>query len=392
MWGTGASSTQCEGAAPASDWLAWEAGGHAPPSGDGNGFGSRYREDFALLARLGLAHHRLSVEWARLEPEPGRHDDAAVAHYRDVLAAAREAGVSPWVCLHHFTLPRWVAALGAFTSPETRTTFWRRHVDFVAETFGDLVAGWQPVNEPNYYPHGAYGGDGLPPGHRDRTQRALVNEEIQLATAEAAVRLRQTGRPVSSVLALTCFVPLDDEPETAATVERYYATAWTPTLGLFRDGVLRVPGRQPVERADLAAAFDLIGFSYYSNTGVRAGRPVAYPADAPRSALGYGIDASGVGAVIDRLHAEVPAAPLLVAEFGVGTDDDDLRAAYLADGLQAVHEAIGRGVDVRGLFHWTAVDNYEWLHGFDVRFGLIDADRTIKPSAAVLAAEAGGTI
>ena len=105
MWGTGASSTQCEGAAPASDWLAWENAGRAPRSGDGNGFAHRYAEDFALLASLGLTHHRISIEWARIEPEPGVHDQAAVEHYLAVLSAARAAGVEPWVCLHHFTAP-----------------------------------------------------------------------------------------------------------------------------------------------------------------------------------------------------------------------------------------------------------------------------------------------
>src|SRR4051812_3814516 len=91
-WGRGASATQCEGAAPASDWLAWERAGRAPASGDGNGFGTRYAEDFAGLAALGLTHHRLSIEWARIEPEPGRRDPEAVEHYLEVLLAARAAG------------------------------------------------------------------------------------------------------------------------------------------------------------------------------------------------------------------------------------------------------------------------------------------------------------
>ena len=82
LWGTGASSNQCEGASPASDWWDWERAGRAPVSGDGNGFASRYVEDFALLAELGLRHHRLSIEWARMEPERGRRDPKAVAHYR----------------------------------------------------------------------------------------------------------------------------------------------------------------------------------------------------------------------------------------------------------------------------------------------------------------------
>src|SRR5580698_2516629 len=97
MWGTGASSTQCEGAAPASDWWDWERQGRAPISGDGNGFAKRFAEDFAIYASLGLTHHRLSIEWARIEPEEGIYDRAAIEHYREMLAAAHEAGVTPWV-------------------------------------------------------------------------------------------------------------------------------------------------------------------------------------------------------------------------------------------------------------------------------------------------------
>jgi beta-glucosidase len=157
---------------------------------------------------------------------------------------------------------------------------------------------------------------------------------------------------------------------------------------LFRDGMLRVRGREPVERPDLAGSFDLIGFSYYATIGVRGGRLVPHPEDAPLSPLGYGIWADGLGLVLDRLHGELPGVPLLVAEYGIGTDDDEARAAYLERGLQVTNDAIARGVDVRGFFHWTGVDNYEWLHGFDVSFGIIDRDRNVRPSASVLQREA----
>src|SRR4029079_1180805 len=113
-WGTGASSAQTEGASPASDWWDWEQAGRVPISGAGNGFATRYAEAFALLAHLGLTHHRLSIDWARIEPEEGRRDEAAVQHYRAVLTAARDAGIEPWVTLHHFVLPRWVAERGGF--------------------------------------------------------------------------------------------------------------------------------------------------------------------------------------------------------------------------------------------------------------------------------------
>lgn len=384
MWGTGASSTQCEGAAPASDWWDLERAHGAPDSGDGNGFAQRYAEDFGLLADLGLTHHRLSIEWARIEPEPGRRDPAAIDHYREVLTAAHDAGIVPWVCLHHFTHPRWFTASGGFLLKPNRTEVWARHVDFVADTFGDLVGGWQPVNEMNYYAMLAYGGEGWPPQHDDPVERAAADEAIQLATAEAAVRLRSTGAPVASIFGLSAFVAHDDTPETAATVNGLYASMWDPGIGLFREGVLRVPHREPVERPDLAGCFDMVGFSFYANTGVRGRRRERHPIDAPRSPLGYGIDGGGLSIVLERLHEIVPDTALLVAEFGVGTDDDEFRAEYLRRGLAAVEGALAGGIDVRGLFHWTAVDNYEWHHGFDVSFGIIDRDRTVRPSALVL--------
>ena len=390
MWGTGASSTQCEGAAPASNWIDWEREGNAPRSGDGNGFATRYAEDFALYTQLGLTHHRLSIEWARVEPERGVHDPEAIEHYRAVLSSARDAGVAPWVCLHHFTLPRWFGADGGFLVEENRTDAWARHVDFIAETFGDLVAGWQPVNETNYYATAAYRAGGWPPNHDDIDEWFTAMEAIHLATAEAAVRLKQTGAPVSSIFGLSTVEPHDDSEATRTRERRVYEINWDIGLGLFRDGVLRVPRREPVERPDLQGCFDLIGFSYYSAIGVDEGRLVPHPAGAPISPLGYGIWADGVGRVLDRLHAELPGTPLLVAEYGIGTDDDEERAAYLLRGLEVTNEAITRGIDVRGFFHWTGVDNYEWLHGFDVSFGIIDADRAVRPSAQVLRAEALG--
>jgi beta-glucosidase len=388
LWGTGASSTQCEGAAATSDWLAWEQNGHAPPSGEGNGFATRYAEDFGILADLGLVHHRLSLEWARLEPEPGVHDPGAVAHYRAVLSAARAAGISPWVCLHHFTLPNWFLAEGGFLVEANRTDLWRCHVEFIAETFGDLVHGWQPVNEINYYARAAYGGRGWPPGHHDRGEVAVVHEAIHLAAAEAAVTLRQTGGPVASIFGLSPTIPHDDDPETHAMARRLFEYYWAPGLGLFRDGVLETPGRPPLERPDLAGSFDMVGFSYYAAMGIREGKLAVHPPSAPVSPLGYGLWADGVGEVLERLHAELPGTPLLVAEYGIGTDDDAVRTAYLERGLEVVQKAIRSGIDVRGLFHWTAVDNYEWLHGFDIHFGLIDGKRIVRPSAHVLQREA----
>ena len=388
MWGTGASSTQSEGAAPHSDWIEWERTGHAPNSLNGNEFGTRYANDFALLSNLGLTHHRLSLEWARIEPSEGVYDQQAISHYRDMLIAANSAGIQPWVCLHHFTLPKWFADLGGFLVNNNRVTYWTRHVDFTANTFGDLVFGWQPVNETNYYPAAAYLGRGWSPGHNDRDEYRTVSQQMHLATAEAAVRLKQTGKPVASIFGLSTPELLDDSPATNEFATRFYNANWNAGIGLFRDGVLNFADRDPIVRPDLQGSFDLLGFSYYCANGVRNGHIVPYPETNDPSPLGYSIWPDGLGLVLDRLHTELPNTPLLIAEYGVGTGDDSLRTEYLRAGLDITHDAIARGIDIRGLFHWTAVDNYEWLHGFDLQFGIINADRTMKPSAKLLQREA----
>jgi beta-glucosidase len=181
---------------------------------------------------------------------------------------------------------------------------------------------------------------------------------------------------------------MDEEPDSLEAVTRHYDALWAPGLGLLRDGVLRVPHRDAVRRDDLAGAFDLLGFSYYATVGFRGGARAPYPDGAPRSPLGYAIYADGLGLVLDRLDADLSGTPILIAEYGIGTDDDDERSAYLQRGLAITHDALDRGIDVRGFFHWTAGDNYEWLHGYDVRFGLIDRDRHVKTSAIVLQREA----
>ena len=389
IWGTGASSTQCEGAAPASDWIDWERAGRAPRSGEGNGFARHYREDFELYAATRLTHHRLSIEWARIEPEEGRHDPAAIDHYREVLSAARESGVEPWVCLHHFTLPRWFANRGGFAETSNREGAWRRHVEFVVETFGDLVAGWKPVNEPVAYAAAGWLGYGFPPGRNDFEEFAQVLENVQLANFEAAVRLRQTDLPVASIHNLSAVHPVGESAEGIADV--FDAVLWGTWLGIMRDGILRVPGRWPVECSELADAFDLLGFSYYSAMGVREdGAQVPYPEHAPVSPLGYGIWSPGLRLVLERLHRELPGMPLLVSEYGLGTADDSERCAYLLEGLDIVAESVSKGVDLRGFFHWTGVDNYEWLHGYDVSFGIFDRERRARESGGVLAEAIGG--
>jgi beta-glucosidase len=402
-WGTGASSTQTEGAAPRSTWKAWEDAGRAPASGEGNGFATDFAADLRQFASLGLTHHRLSLDWARLEPEPGRHDPAAVEHYRQVLGAARDAGVSPWVCLHHFTLPGWFADdEGGFTDERARTYLWPRHVDWVAETFGDLVFGWKPINEPVAYALLGWLRGSIPPGRRDVAGFAEAVEAVLLANHEAWRLLRSGDQPTCTIMSLMPVYPSwrsGDERERGpaeANARLVDDVVWGSWMRALTDGVLAVPGRAGIEVPEMAGSFDLIGFSYYYALAVGADLSFGpYPPDAPVGPLGLAPWAEGLGIVLRRLAEELPGRPFVIAECGLGmptdADDDDRRCAYLEECLTITREAIADGVDVRGFFHWTGVDNYEWNQGYDTAFGLIRRDRTAKASAEVARRWATGT-
>ena len=363
--GTAASSTQAEGAAPASDWYALEKAGLVPPTGDGNGFGTRYAEDFALYAQYGLMHHRLSVEWARIEPEEGRRDPAAIEHYLSVLQAAHAAGVSPWVCLHHFTLPGWFTEMGegGFVDDRARSYFWARHVAFCAETFGDLVFGWKPINEPAAYASLYYQG---------AARRFDVLGATLLAQRDAWRELRGGGKPVATIHNLSPIFGSSEKRE---------AMIWNVWMRADRDGVLALPGRAEREVPDLREACDIVGFSYYSAMAADGG---VYPPGARVGPMGYAPWSEGLGIVLRRLHDELPGRPLLICEHGVGTDDDEWRCDVLRESLAIVDEARADGIDLRGFFHWTGVDNYEWLHAFDVQFGCFTRDREPRGSAELL--------
>jgi len=381
-WGTGASSTQAEGAAPASDWYALEERGVVPRSGDGNGFGVRYAEDFSLYASFGLTHHRLSIEWARIEPEEGRRDGAAIEHYRTVLSAAADAGVSPWVCLHHFTVPGWFAETGegGFLDDHARSYYWARHVAFCAETFGDMVFGWKPINEPSAYAF-IYSAAARP----DASKRFDLLGAMLLAQRDAWRELRGGGRPVATIHNLSPVFQVADTVPASRALRSYEEGIWNVWMRADRDGVLELPGRVAREVPDLKEACDLVGFSYYSATGIGDdGRPVPYPRDARVGPMGYAPWSEGLGLVLHRLHDELPGRALLVCEHGVGTDDDAWRRDVLSASLEEVESALRDGIDVRGFFHWTGVDNYEWNHGFTVQFGLFDRDREPRESAELL--------
>ncbi|GAA3439230.1 family 1 glycosylhydrolase [Kutzneria kofuensis] len=380
-WGSGASAVQVEGASPADDWSRWTSAGNAPPSYDGNGFARRYREDFALLRELGLTDHRLSINWARVEPVEGRLDQDAVDYYRAVLSAARDAGLRMWVCLLHSAIPVWFADVGGFAG-DRASAAWLRWVDLAAALFGDLVGGWMPVNLPTSYAQKAYLTGTFPPGRRDPEQFAAVLATVHAGDFEAALRLREaTGKPTCSNEAVLPLYPADDRPETATAVALLDEVVWDSWLNLARE-------------PRYADAFDLIGFSYYYAMSVTStGAPAPFPAGGRPGPLGYVPWPDGIAVVLDRLHRELPGARIVVAEVGYGDTgglDDTARCEYLHRAFEHIAAAQDDGMRIEGVSIWTGIDNYEWLAGRSVSFGLFDADRRPRRSASLIRSLTGG--
>ena len=389
-WGTGASSTQTEGAAPRSDWYAWERGGHGRrASGDGNGFATRYAEDFQLFAEHGLTHHRLSLEWARLEPEPGRHDPAAVEHYRagaDAPPATPGSRCGP-ACTTSPCPAGSARTRAASSTDQARGCYWHRHVDWVAETFGDLIFGWKPINEPR----------------RLRPARLAARACTRPGVADdgpfaEALRGDPPGQPRGLAPAAQrrpagghdpqphprCIAAVrSTEPATSATqaderARRFDDVTWCWTRAL-RDGVLAGAGPAAIEIPDMAGSFDLVGFSLLlrpdrvrrRHSGPTRPTPGSAPWGTPRGPRGSASCCAGwptscpagpAGRRVRRRHRRRRRG-------GVGCcATASTRSSWRVDD----------GIDIRGFFHWTGVDNYEWDYGFDVAFGLFDRDRNAQ--------------
>lgn len=362
----------------------------------------RYRQDLEMLARMGHSAQRFSVEWARVEPEPGHFDLEALRHYAGVVASCRELGMEPVVTLHHFTLPVWLADRGGVLDPEAPRLF-ARYAAACAEAFGQEVRWWITVNEPNVLMALAYGEGQWPPHRRSSALALRAGVGLLRMHAAAAAALHRAGRAHGRPAMVSVAHherPL--RPRAGSLLTRL--TAWAPDLLFNRwflaccvQGRVLPPGGTGEPVAGLRGSLDYLGLNYYTEERVRFDpravsrlfvSPDPEPSQ-PRSSLGWSIDAGGLRRALVRLHGEF-GLPLMVTENGVADEDDELRPGFLADHLRAVIEAVGEGADVRGYLCWTGFDNFEWLEGYGARFGLIAVDRVTlerhpKPSAEVFA-------
>ncbi|MBB4980974.1 glycoside hydrolase family 1 protein [Streptomyces nymphaeiformis] len=376
LWGASTSAHQTEGANTASDWWALEHSGLTDrieePSGDACDSYHRWREDMDLLAGLGFTDYRFSIEWARVEPAPGLFSRAAIAHYRRMVEGALARGLRPMITLHHFTAPLWFAERGGWTAPEAPEAF-ARFVRSAAPVFTDGVEHVCTINEPNMV-----------------AVMAAVRQTLTVGGTLPAL-----GLPLPDPATTTALVAAHRRAvDTIKTLSPHIRTGWSVANQAYQavDGAedITAAHRHPREDVFLEAARgdDWLGVQSYSRNLVGPDGPLPVPEGAERTAMGWEFYPEALGEALRHSAAVAPGVPLVVTENGIATDDDSRRIDYTTRALASMTAAMADGADVRGYFHWSALDNYEW-GTFAPAFGLIAVNRRTfvrspKPSAAWL--------
>ncbi len=389
VWGAATSAHQVEGDNTHSDWWHFEQhpGKVTDKSGRACDHYHRFREDFDLAQSLHHNAHRLSIEWARIEPREGDWQESEWAHYEDVLTALRERGLRPFVTLHHFTSPQWLAARGGF-SHDAAPDLFARFAERAAKRLGRLVDTWTTFNEPTIVAYGGYWHGAMAPGLSDRRLgfRALRNKLVAHGKSFDALKSVDAVKPVGMVHTIDRKRPWRSWSE--ADRQEADFQDWISNEAVFQalaTGYIDLPDWPAEHVTGLAQSFDYWGINYYRDSYCSAhGQPVrAVFEEEYQSHLEWGFTPESLYDMLCR--AARFGKPVYVTENGISTEDDRERIWHLAQHLVMVHKAIRDGVPLRGYFHWSLLDNYEWGR-FSERFGLVHVDfetlkRTPKPSA-----------
>jgi beta-glucosidase len=384
----------------------------------------RYPDDVALMAELGLRAYRFSVAWPRIRPDgTGPVNPAGLDFYDRLVDELLGRGIAPVVTLYHWDLPQSLEDRGGWASRETAEQF-ASYTAAVYARLGDRVGTWTTLNEPWCSAFLGYASGVHAPGRRDPAAAFAATHHLLLGHGLAAQALRAAGaRTIGLTLNPTAVFPADaDSPADAEAVRVVDGLTnrifFDPVLGgkypadvlehmsRFTDLAFLADGDEKV----IGEPIDLLGVNYYSPTYVSAQVGAAgneacpgtegirlLPPAGPVTDMGWQIEPSGLAALLERIGRDYPGVPLLITENGAAFSDapspdgrgrvaDPDRISYLDGHLRAAHQAISRGVDLRGYFLWSFLDNFEWAEGYRKRFGIVHVDydsqqRTIKDSA-----------
>ncbi|MBK7450847.1 MAG: glycoside hydrolase family 1 protein [Anaerolineales bacterium] len=394
LWGTATASHQVEGGNTNNNWHAWEEAGHTVHKSGlaADWWNGRWREDFDRAAETGQNAHRLSIEWSRVQPTPDKWDEEAIEKYRLMLRGLRERNMTALVTLHHFTEPLWVTERGAWETEEIVPLF-EKYVRKMVDALKEYTNLWVTINEPNVYALSGYAVGAFPPGKKDlkTSMQVLANMLRGHAAAYRAIHELQPESRVGYALHFRPMVP---------------RTGWNPLDRLMRNiryegvnmgfptgistGVMKTPlGSFNIPEAK--GTQDYLGLNYYSVDTVwfdlaKTGEMFSnsgYPKNADMS------DTNFLANILEGIYDSVkwivrtyPNLPIIITENGVEDYDDHMRPRYLAQHLHQVWRTVNFNWPVKGYFHWSLVDNFEWERGWTQRFGLwgldVDTQKRIR--------------
>ncbi len=389
FWGTATAAHQVEGGNVHNDWARFERQpgtiAHGDTSGAAAGHWERVVEDIGLMRELGANSYRFSIEWSRLEPKDGEWDEAAWQHYADEVAQLRAAGIEPMVTLLHFTLPAWLADRGGATARDFPERFGRFAAE-AARRLGPQVRWWCTVNEPQVQMYQGYVAGIWPPGVKNNALAVKAFEGLLRAHAKAAMALRQgdTDAQIGVASNMIVFEPSNRwnllEHIVAGMVSSGFN--WSFYESISKERLLfRMPGFPTLDQPapELRGTIDWVGINYYRRNLVTfapgsPGMVEIHPGPGMLSDAGIEIYPEGLLALLRESRKRYPL-PIMITENGVADSAGVHRPMFIRRHAYAVKRAIEEGIDVRGFFHWSLMDNFEWAEGFGARFGLYRMDR-----------------
>ncbi len=443
----------------------WDRWSHTPGKIKGGGTGDmavdhyhRWREDVDLMRRIGLNAYRFSIAWSRVQPDGrGALKPKGVEFYSRLIDALLQAGITPFVCLCHYDIPQALEDRGGWVNRDM-TDWFAEYAAAMARQYGDRVRNWVTINEPICIAEGHYGGTIEPPGLGDPQAGAQVAHYLLLGHGKALraikafnpdnqvglVNYHHPAEPYtgsSDILSADGFERMSDNVAPAAggeagTAEDAMAAArlldgyttrwWLETLftGQYPQDVWEHRAHRPLvapgDMEIIATRPDFIAVNYYTRNVVRPVRRngklfwnvvSAKERDVPFTTMGWEIYPEALGHFLLRLGREYPGMPVYITENGMACDDpvasdgavhDDYRVDYLCRHIEVCARALAAGVNLKGYFVWSLMDNFEWEAGWGQRFGLIRVDyqtlqRTVKDSGwwygdFIKAARTGGYI
>lgn len=423
LWGCATSAYQIEGS-PLADGAGasiWHRFAHTPgrvlDAETGDVACDHYRrcaEDVELMAELGLGAYRFSIAWSRVLPQgTGRVNVAGLDFYERLVDRLLSKGIEPMATLYHWDLPAALDDRGGWLNREVAHWF-AEYAEIVFRRLDDRVKLWTTLNEPWVVTDGGYLHGTLAPGHRNFYEAPLVAHHLLLAHAAAVQAYRASGRHrIGLVVNIEPKYPASSgEADLAATrrADAYMNRLFLDPalLGRYPDEMPEIfgaawPSWPPEDLARIRQPLDYVGLNYYTRSIVKH-EDEAWPlrASAVRqkqrthTETGWEVYPQGLTDALSWIKDRYGNPPVYVTENGAAFYDppcvegallqDPLRVDYLRQHIQAVRAAIARGVDVRGYFAWSLLDNFEWAHGYSKRFGLVHVNfatqqRTPKASA-----------